>query len=453
MNPNGQRLLNHGSTARALLGGMARINQHDHPTSILSFVRGVYDQLMPGCIRDAFCQTMILKHVFTIQPFKGYHAETIYPFTAQFMREIPALIGNTLMDMLNRLASLRSLRGSLLRLREFTLGFGQCLLLPAKEAWIFNLHAIGQGSKSFKPHINPHSPFIEWQRLSCHFTSKAGIPIIRCIPLDRERFYAPFQGSVKYDFHDPDLGKPKPMIQKFKTKLFEGEAVIPALTSKARITRLLTRLHPAKEGFESKIHSLLNILQHLRVHTFQFRMFLFPDGEQFVRVIQRKRSALLLPGIFANGQRLIVDPTAELQGLHQPGSLALVLSQAIFERFHSDLLLVSEGMLPISNRSTANRRDQTGMGQQGRKSAFQWWKLLTKKTRANTFCPLHKLMRSVWWINYAKNINSVWHPFPFPYFATHSLGNWIDDFFQVLNDQALIDTTHQNPALGKLGLF
>jgi hypothetical protein len=86
------------------------------------------------------------------------------------------------------------------------------------------------------------------------------------------------------------------------------------------------------------------------------------------------------------------------------------------------------------------------MGHLGRKSASQWWKLLTKKRRANTFCPLDKLMNSVWWINFAKGINRVWHPFPFPYFATHSLGTWIDNFYQLLI-QALIDTTHQNLAM------
>ena len=58
MNPNRQSLLSHRSTARALLGGVARINPYDHTTSILSFVRGVRDQLMPGYIRDTFCQTV-----------------------------------------------------------------------------------------------------------------------------------------------------------------------------------------------------------------------------------------------------------------------------------------------------------------------------------------------------------------------------------------------------------
>jgi len=46
-----QGLRNQRPTARASLGRVSRFNQHDHTTSILSFVRGVLDQLTPGGIR------------------------------------------------------------------------------------------------------------------------------------------------------------------------------------------------------------------------------------------------------------------------------------------------------------------------------------------------------------------------------------------------------------------
>jgi len=51
------------------------------------------------------------------------------------------------------------------------------------------------------------------------------------------------------------------------------------------------------------------------------------------------------------------------------------------------------------------------------------------------------LMNSVLWINFAKDMNRVWHHFQSQYFTTQFLGNWIDDFFQ-----AFIDTTHQTRA-------
>jgi hypothetical protein len=316
MNPNRQRLRYHGSTARALLGGVARINQYDHPTSVLSFVRGVRDQLMPGCIRDALRQTMILKHVFPIQLFEGNHAETSDPFMAQLMNEVPALIGNALMDVLNCLTSPGLLGSPLLRPREFPLSFGQFLLIPAKEAGILNLHAIGQGGEAVQPNLNPHHLCIERQPLRFYFASQAGIPIPNCIPPDRKRFDAPFQGTMQNDFHHPNFRKVQTILQQLKTGLFEGEAVVPTLAPKSGIPRLLTRFYSAKEGLESLIHTCLHILQHLRVHAFQIRMRLFPDREQYMRITQRKRFPLLLPGMFANTQRFIVNPTAELQGLH-----------------------------------------------------------------------------------------------------------------------------------------
>jgi hypothetical protein len=101
MNSDGQRFLNHRSTARALPGCVAWINRHDHPTSVLSFVRGVRDQLIPGRIRDAFRQTMVSKHVLFSQLFKNNPAETVHPFTAQLVSEIVPAVGNALVDVLH----------------------------------------------------------------------------------------------------------------------------------------------------------------------------------------------------------------------------------------------------------------------------------------------------------------------------------------------------------------
>ena len=50
-------------------------------------------------------------------------------------------------------------------------------------------------------------------------------------------------------------------------------------------------------------------------------------------------------------------------------------------------------------------------------------------------------MNSTLWINFAKDMNMVWHPFQFLYFTTQFLCNLIDDFSQVF-----IDTTNQNLA-------
>ena len=97
MHPDGQRLLNQSSTARVLLRCVAWTNRYDTTTSVLSFVRPVRYQLVPGCIRDALCQTMILKHVPDVQFFECDHAKTAYPFPPNLMGKVFAPVGNTLM--------------------------------------------------------------------------------------------------------------------------------------------------------------------------------------------------------------------------------------------------------------------------------------------------------------------------------------------------------------------
>ena len=148
MHTNRQRFLDHRSTPGALLGCVARIHRYDHTTSISSFVRGVRDQLIPGRIRYAFCQTMILKHVVNAQIFKDDHAKTIHPLATQLMSKVFPAIGDPLVDMLNGFTPLRSIRRSFFSLREFSLSLRQFLLVLTEETRVGNFFAIRESSQS-----------------------------------------------------------------------------------------------------------------------------------------------------------------------------------------------------------------------------------------------------------------------------------------------------------------
>ena len=409
MNPNRQRLLNHCTAATAHLGCIARVNQYDHTTSVLSFVRGVLYQLTPSSIRNAFCQAAVLKHVLLVQLFKGNRAKTVYQFPTQFMSKVFPPIGDALLNMLNSFSTFRSFGSSLLCLREFALYFGKFPFISAKEAWIINLHPVGEGGKTFKPNINSNGLVVEWEGFDFYFTSKTGIPIANRISLNGERFYPSFYGAMKNNFHCSNFRKEQAVVQQFKAELFEGETIVPTITPKAWIAWLLACLRPAKERLESPVNPILNILQNLREHVFQFWMFPFPDGEQFISVVQRKRFLILFPRIFSSGKCFVVDPTAKFQRLNKFRSLTLGWSEAILEGFHKrssavhlGSLLVFNVLLQDSNRSTANGRDKIRMCPQGWQSTFQVGKLSTKQMRANAFDPLHKLMHSELWVNFAK---------------------------------------------------
>ena len=336
MHPDGQRLLDQSSTAGAHPGCVAWINRYDTTTSVLSFVRGVRDQLLPGCIRDALCQTMILKHVPDIQVFKRDHAETVDQFTTNLMSKVFAPVGNALMDMLNGLASFGSFGRSFFSPREQALHLRQLLLSMTNEAGIINLQPIGERGKTFKSYVHPDCQAIVGQGLGIHFTGEAGIPVAHRIPLNGECLDPALDGTMQDDPHCANFGNEQTLARReqFETRLLEGEARVPTVSPKTWVARLFACLHSTKESLERQIHSLLNILQDLRMDTHQFGMISFPNGEQFIRVVQRKGLLFLLPGVFASGQRLIEYPTTKFQRPIELGALAPGGSQAILEGFY-----------------------------------------------------------------------------------------------------------------------
>src|SRR5271157_3896751 len=341
MCPNRQRLFDHRSTPGALLGCVAWIHRYDHTTSVFrkeqrtsSFVRGIRDQLIPGCIRYAFCQTMILKHVVNAQIFKGDHAKTIHPLPTQLMSKVLASVDDPLVDMLNCFPSLRSFRRSFFSLREFSLGLRQFLLVLTEETRVGNFFAIRESRKAFQSNIHSDCQIVERHGFDFHLASEAGIPIAHRISLNGERLDPAFDGTMLDDLQNTNFGNQHTLVQQFKTRLLEGETIVSAISPKTWIAWFLASFHSTKETLECQIDSFLDILQYLRMDTLQFRMLLFPKGEQLVHVVQRKGFLFPLPGIFASGQRLVEYPTTKFQRPIEFCSLAFGKLEAILESFH-----------------------------------------------------------------------------------------------------------------------
>src|SRR6202142_4284378 len=258
MHTNGQRLLNQSSATRTHLGCVVWINQYNHTTSIFSFVHGVCYQLIPGCIRNAFCQTVILKHVLDPQIFKSHKAKAVHQFTAFLVSKVLAPIRNALMDMLYCRTALRPVRSSFFCLRKFALRFGKFLFIPAKEPWIMNVFSVGKRSKILQTHIYPYCQFIERQWFGFDFAREASIPVSNSILLNSERLDSALDRPMQDNSDRTHFGNEQTVVQQFKPRLLEGETIVPAITPKAGITRLLTGLHSTKESLESQIDSLLN---------------------------------------------------------------------------------------------------------------------------------------------------------------------------------------------------
>ena len=252
MNSHFKGLLNHLSTARATLRCVSRINRYDHPTSIFSFVRGVLYQATPSGILNALCQMMISEHVLDTQIFKNHKTKGVHQFTTFLMSKILAPVGNALMNVLYCLSAFCPLGCSLLCLREFALCFRKFFFISAEETRIINSIPTGEPGKTGQAHIYPDCQIIDWLWLRLHLAGKASIPISNCIPSEGERFYLPLDRAMQNDLQHSNFGEIQTVLQQFKTKLFEGETIVPTITPKTRITSLLSRLHSPKECLKAR---------------------------------------------------------------------------------------------------------------------------------------------------------------------------------------------------------
>ena len=306
------------------------------------------------------------------------------------------------------------------------------MLITTKEAWIFNLHSIGERGKTFKSYVHPDCQFIVGQGFGLHFAGETGIPVANSIPLNSECLDPALHRTMQNDPHCANFGNEQIIARReqLETRLLEGETSVPTVSPKTRVAWLFARLHSTKESPESQINSLLNILQNLRMDTRPFGMISFPKGEQFIRVVQRKGFLFLLPGVFTSGQRLIEYPTTKFQRPIEFGALALGRLEAILESLHLHSLLIFNVLFQDCNRCTPNCRDKIRMCPQGRQSAFHLWKFLTKQTRTATLDPLHKFMDTKLRINFTKDMHVIRHYFKFQDVARQFFCNLIDDLFQ-----------------------
>ena len=211
MHTNSKRLFDHRSAARASLGCSIWLNQHNHTTSILSFVRSVLDQLSPSGIRDALTQMMVLKHVLDTQIFKSHEAKGIHQLSAFLMSKILSPVGNALVNVLNCFSAFRPFGCSLLCFREFALCFGKFLFISAEKAGVDNLAAIRECGETFKTDIYTHSFLVRCQWLKFYFTREAGIPVANSIAPNGECFYLAFDRAMENNLDRANLERSKPL--------------------------------------------------------------------------------------------------------------------------------------------------------------------------------------------------------------------------------------------------
>lgn len=210
--------------------------------------------------------------------FNGNRAVAINEFTRFLVCKVSATTGDTLMDTPNHFTALSPFRRSFFSVRKFALCSGQIVLVAPKKPRVVDVVSIGESSEAFQPHIDTHGVGVFLKRLRGHFARKARKPLSRRASPKGARLKSALNRAVQRNSDVANLGKLQDAFTYSATArhLREGKRVIATLPAKAWIAGVLTRLNPAKVGFECQINPNSNVLQNLRMNA----------GEGFARFLE-----------------------------------------------------------------------------------------------------------------------------------------------------------------------
>jgi len=180
-----------------------------------------------------------------------------------------------------------------------------------KAARVFNLFTRRQGGKRFESYINPHLGRHIRQTMSVAFDREAGVPLARATLVDGKGFNPASDGAM-VDHHDTaHFGQADTVVMRDgKARLWEGETIVSVTASEAGVSWRLASFHSSEECLERQVNPYRNILQDLRVDSFQGRTFLFQSPKGVDLVIQGKPFAFLFPSITPFFKQVVIEPTA-----------------------------------------------------------------------------------------------------------------------------------------------
>ncbi len=159
MHTHRQIFLDRCLASATALAGAAWVHLKTHPTSFLRFVVRVGYQLIPGGIRNAFCQMMMFDHARDRQVFKHNRSECVYQFPTKLMRNILAPVGYSFVNTSNNLPSSGSFWRTLFFLAQCSLRSCKVFLITTEKARVGNLFSRRECGKFRKVHINTDHSF------------------------------------------------------------------------------------------------------------------------------------------------------------------------------------------------------------------------------------------------------------------------------------------------------
>ena len=308
---------NINATLGASLRSASWVYRYYGPSSIFSFGGHILNQSRPRSISYAFRVFLFFQHIFNIQRFMSDEIIFINKLFGSFMAKIFALVFNSVMYK-----GYRMFINFVFCFRETPLYLCKGVLFFFEKSWLVYFGIIRALDIRYQAKIYSCNLSGFWKRF--WFFDDAGkihIPFSSRSPFNCASFYGSTNRSVENNRNSVYFREVNSVRVKSESGLRVSERVVPALSFEPRESGIFSRLTSTPEGFESKIHSDLSVLEYLRIHVTQLRFVGFPFGEFISCVIKRYRLFFNFPSALSECKSFIIDPPSLLQDVIHLGNL------------------------------------------------------------------------------------------------------------------------------------
>jgi hypothetical protein len=288
MHPFTKKLGPNRAAVRACLARAARIDEHDSPTSVCSFVGDVLDELSPPGIVDGLGEHTARKP-FNVQIFHSDVREMVDDRSCELMRKVSPLIGDSLIDTGDPDFRLCSTIASALPSRQCSLGHPQSFGGLSGMLRRCQGFAVRQGHEACEAYIDADrtecsDPRGGWR----HADPKTNIPFAVLPTDDRSAWLsAVWQRSMPFDLdfsRNAENSKTPVLANRQAISKSEVGAVIAIFGSETRKARFDAATDAPEEGTKSLVETPQYLLLRRETvssqsfigdaHSFQFRCLL-----------------------------------------------------------------------------------------------------------------------------------------------------------------------------------
>jgi hypothetical protein len=337
MDPDIQRLLFSGTTTRAILTRVGRVDLDDGSTSFFRFVDREDPDQTPGSVRNAFRQAMVLDHALDVEFLKHDNATAVHESSTDSVSEIQSTVSDALVDLGYGFSSEGSGRSSFRLPRELPLSSFEVMFIGSQKPGVPNHLTLVRGQEVFEARVQANGGGRGFEYLGFHGSDETHEPLARRGPRDGRGLDGTDHRSVEVELEVTDALNPQDRTLQNRSPgvLGPAQTIVPKAVPEPREPRVRgLGFGPLEETLESPVYPELRVLKDLTVDFPEFRFLLFPAGQESVGIEQPESGLVLFPRGFPDLQGLVVGPTTEIEPMTQLCPLNLGAVETIAESFN-----------------------------------------------------------------------------------------------------------------------